>query len=324
MKAIVFNDIGRPLDVLQLKEIEKPQPKKGEALVRMMASSINPGDFLFMQKLYPAPKWPTFPDQIAGNHGTGVIEEIDGSSCLKAGMLVAFSYYNTWAEYASVPVEWLIPLPGDYNLEKAAQLVNLISAHDLLEKSGVQKNDWLALSAGNSTISMMIAQFARAREIKVISIVRKVNPGMDLKKLGSTIVLESSRTDLKQKIIDITEGKGLNGFIDHVGGLVTGEIIRSMAFGAKVVINGVMSDESYQLHNLDILMNGLEITSYVYRYFFDPPKCSDKTFLNQLVRISGDASFKAPVAQLYPIEQFREAVHASLEQPEKGKRLFQL
>ena len=324
MKAIVFNEIGRPLDVLQVKEIEKPQPKKGEALIRMTAASINPGDFLFMQKLYPAPKWPVFPDQIAGNHGAGIIEEFAGPSNLKAGMFVAFSYYNTWAEYASVPMEWLIPLPADYALEKAGQLVNVISAYDLLEKSGVQKGEWLALSAANSTISTMIAQFAREKGVKVISIARKINPEMDLKELGSTVVLESSVAGLKKKINEITEEQGLKGFIDHVGGPVTGEVIRSMAFGGKVVINGVMSEENYQLHNLDILMSGIEIASYVYRYFFDSPTSADKAFLEQLIRISHQPTFKIPVAKLFKIEQYREAVQDTLEQPEKGKRLFRL
>jgi NADPH:quinone reductase len=322
MKAVVFNQVGAPLDVLQLKEVPLPKPQRGQALVRMASASINPGDFLFMQKLYPPPKWPKFPDQIAGNHGAGIVEEINGPSHLTVGTLVAFSYYNTWADYAVVPLEWLIPLPADFALEKAGQLVNIISAYDLLKQVEVSKGGWLALTAGNATISVMTAQFARDEGLNVISIVRRVNPQMDLKQLGSTAVLESTTPDLKDRIKELTGGKGLNGFIDHVGGPATAEIMRSMAFGGKVVINGVMSEEGYHLHNLDILMRGLQITSYVYRYFFNPPTSADQPFLEHMVRNANEPWFKIPLGGSYPLNEFRHAVEDTLNEPQKGKRLF--
>jgi hypothetical protein len=64
-----------------------------------------------------------FPQQIAGNHGPGVIAKVGKEASLKPGTFVAFSYYNTWAEYAAVPAEWLVPLPSNYPIEKAGQLV---------------------------------------------------------------------------------------------------------------------------------------------------------------------------------------------------------
>src|SRR5882757_471405 len=124
MKAIVFDEIGSPLDVLYLADIPVPQIKDREVLVRMVSASVNPGDFLFIQNLYPEPKKPRFPRQIAGNHGAGIIEKVGAKVTLKPGTLVAFSYYNTWAAFAAVPAEWLIPLPDNYSTERAGQLMN--------------------------------------------------------------------------------------------------------------------------------------------------------------------------------------------------------
>jgi NADPH2:quinone reductase len=112
MKAIVFDKIGSPSDVLRLSDVPVPEVAEGEVLVKMIAASINPGDFLVIQNLYPDPKKPHFPGQIAGNHGAGIITKTGKNVSLKPGTLVAFSYYNTWAEYAAVPAEWLIPLPA--------------------------------------------------------------------------------------------------------------------------------------------------------------------------------------------------------------------
>ena len=113
MKAIIFNEIGKPQDVLKLGNVLLPPIEEHEVLIRMIASSINPGDFAFIQNWYPEPKKPVFPNQIGGNHGAGVIEKAGKNVSFPVGTLVGFSYYNTWAEYAIVPQEWLIPLPAD-------------------------------------------------------------------------------------------------------------------------------------------------------------------------------------------------------------------
>lgn len=148
MKAVVFDKIGSPADVLQLREIPIPEIGDHEVLIRMVAASVNPGDFLFIENLYPEPKKPVFPGQIAGNHGAGVVVKVGQAVALELGTYVAFSYYNAWAEYAAVPAEWLIPLPSRTPIEIAAQFVNPITAWDLLNESAVQPGGWLALTAG--------------------------------------------------------------------------------------------------------------------------------------------------------------------------------
>ena len=89
-------------------------------------------------------------NDVAGNHGAGVVAKVGKEVSLKPGTFVAFSYYNTWPEYAAVPAEWLIPLPSNYPIEKAGQLVNPITAWDLLNQSGVQPGEWLVVTAGHS------------------------------------------------------------------------------------------------------------------------------------------------------------------------------
>src|SRR5688572_16295261 len=113
-----------------------PETGQGDALLRMLAAPVSPGDFLFIENLYPEPKKPKFPRQIGGNHGLGVVEESRGGG-IAPGTLVAFSHYDSWAEYASVPVERLMRLPDGYPLEKGSQFFNLITAWDLVDAACV-------------------------------------------------------------------------------------------------------------------------------------------------------------------------------------------
>ena len=92
MKAIVFDRIGPPLEVLTLREVPPPRIGADEVLLRMIAAPISPGDFLFVENLYPEPKKPKLPGQIAGNHGAGIIEEVGRNVRLQPGAYCAFSY----------------------------------------------------------------------------------------------------------------------------------------------------------------------------------------------------------------------------------------
>ncbi|PSL33626.1 quinone oxidoreductase family protein [Chitinophaga ginsengisoli] len=326
MKAIVFDQIGSPEDVLELRNVPVPEIGDNEVLVRMVATSINPGDFLFIQNLYPEPKKPQFPGQIAGNHGAGIIEKAGRQVKLQPGTFVAFSYYNTWAEYAAVPSEWLIRLPADYPIELASQFVNLITAWDLLDQAGLVPGQWLALTAGNSSVSTMVTQLARHMGINVISLIRQAQATVDLTSMGANAIIELSKLqeDVNEQIMRITQNKGINGVIDNVGGPVTGELIRSMAFGGRVIINGGMSANRFELHNFDILMSGIEIKSHVYRYFFNPPKEADTPILNEIITISAQPGFQVPLGGIHDLEDFNRAITESIEYPQKGKHIFKI
>lgn len=138
----------------------------------------------------------------------------------EVGTLVAFSYYNTWAEYAAVPAEWLIPLLSNSPVSVAAQFFNAITAWDLVHEAAVQPGQWLALTAGNSAVSTMVLNFAKLRKINVISIVRRAQSQPDLKAWGAAEIIELTRpsTDLADRIIEITHRNGLSAVIDCVGG----------------------------------------------------------------------------------------------------------
>ncbi|MER9921677.1 zinc-binding dehydrogenase [Mesorhizobium sp. M0048] len=326
MKAIVFDAIGSPRDVLYMDDLPTPRIGDGEVLVRMVSASINPGDFLFIQDLYPEPKKPHFPRQIAGNHGAGIVEAVGANVFLEPGTLVAFSYYGSWAEYAAIPAEWLIPLPADYPVERAGQMVNPITAWDLLTDSRVRPGQWLAVTAGYSSISAMVMQFAQRRGINVIALVRRSHQSFDLKTLGASAILDLSdlKASIREAVMDITGGAGLNGIVDNVGGPVSGELIRTLALGGQMVINCGMSAERFELHNFDVLLSGVEIRANIYRYFFSPPVEADRPVLREIIDTFGQPGFHVPVGGLHPLTEFKLAVANSLDRADLGKQIFRM
>lgn len=327
MQAIVFDRTGSiddRLSVLELRDIPVPEINDDQVLVKMSAASVNPGDFLFIQSLYPVPKRPHFPQQVAGNHGAGIVVKAGKNTSVRPGTLVGFSYYDTWAEYAVVPADWLFIFPDDYPVEKAAQFFNFVTAWDLLAETRVTEGQWLAITAGNSAVSTMALQFAKSRGLRVISLVRTIQPDLNLYDLGAEAVIELSTLegDLGEKIMRLTEGKGLNGIIDNVGGPVSGALIDCAAQGATVIVNGAMDTGRYEVDNLNLLMKLITIRCIAFRFFFDPPQPADRHMIDELIRLTQAETFKVRVQGLHPLTDFRRVIDDSIDRPEKGKVFF--
>ncbi len=321
MKALVQDRIGSPLDVVELRDIPEPQPGSGQTLVRMVAAGIHPGDFFFTQGLYPEAKRPLLPGQVVGNHGVGRV--VSGGN-LAAGTLVAFSAGRVWAEYAAVDTRTLIPLPDDYPIDRAAQLMPAITARDLLTASEVQAGQWLAVTAGHSLVSSLLIQMARRRGVRVLAVVRRRIAGRDLEALGAEAVIALAELDapLADAVRAVTGGAGLNGVADAVGGEVLTQLLDALTFRGRAVIVGAYDPEPFRTTALRMLMELQEIRAYIYRYFFAPPGPEDADYLKSVLEELADPAVVVPIAGRHRLEDFRTALEETAARPEAGKRVL--
>ena len=106
MKAVVAHEYGAP-DVLKFEEVPRPEPKEDEALVRVIASAVNPADPLTLSGKY-AKEFGTHLPLIPGYDIAGVIEKT-GANVTKLRVGDAVYGYPTfgggWAQYVTVK-EW--------------------------------------------------------------------------------------------------------------------------------------------------------------------------------------------------------------------------
>src|SRR5690349_10178413 len=128
MKAIRVSQVGGP-EVLELEEIATPEPKQGEALVRVRAAGVHFIDVYHREGRYPVPL-PFTP----GSEAAGTVEAVGpGVAEVKVGDRVAWAMHpGAYAEYCAVP-EWkLVEIPAglDERLAATAMLQGM-TAHYL-------------------------------------------------------------------------------------------------------------------------------------------------------------------------------------------------
>lgn len=320
MKSLYFKEKGEAQEVLSYGEIPLAVLQSDEVKVKVLASPINPADLMFIEKTYRLE--PVFP-QIAGFEGVGLVVESAEDADIPVGSLVSFRHKGVWAEYVNVPREKLILLPPDACIEKAAQLsLNPLTAWALLEVSKAEPGDWLLLSAGNSSLSRLLIQFARNRNIKTLAIIRNEAQKENLMKLGASAVLSSEADNIAAAIAEITKGERVSAILDAVGGPLVSSLIENLSVGGKVIHYGLMSDQEVSYHNSDIIFRNLSISGFGIDAWLNSKTRKEKDeIMGRLISEVFNESFELKVSGKYTLSDYREALQESRSSKE-GKILF--
>ncbi|MBF2709912.1 zinc-dependent alcohol dehydrogenase family protein [Flavobacterium soyangense] len=307
MKAVTFKNTGEPIEVLEVQEIPLPEPKINEVRVKILASPINPSDILFIKGVYRLK--PEF-TQTAGLEGVGIIDKIGKNVNLPLNTLVAFRHKNVWAEYGIIPVEKLTLLPADFPIEKASQFsLNPITAFALLDEASVQNDEWLLITAGSSSISKMIVQLANRKNIKTIAVVKNEKDLIELQNLGATETLIDNRENIVQKVLKITNNKGVNCILDAVGGQLISELLKSMASNGQLITFGLLSSENVAYHNSTIIFKNITIKGFgIDNWLANITIDKNIEVYEFLIDTLADPEFKMPVVAKFNIFDFKKAI----------------
>ncbi|MBF4518323.1 zinc-dependent alcohol dehydrogenase family protein [Flavobacterium sp. ANB] len=203
-------------------EIEKPAPKKGEVLIKIHASGVNPIDNKIRLGLSPYAS-PVLP-AILGTDLAGVIEEIgEGVTDFKVGDEVyglaggVLGVQGTLAEYTAVDADLLAIKPKNLTMKEAAgiPLVLLTAWEGLIDRAKVQKGDKVLVHAGAGGVGHMVVQLAKIFGADVYATVSPQKAEI-VKSYGATAI--DKNTLVEDYVNQYTDGKGFDIIYDTLGG----------------------------------------------------------------------------------------------------------
>ena len=216
MKAIQISKTGGP-EVLELKEINLNSPKSGEVLIKHSAIGLNFIDTYHRSGLYPVP----LPSGI-GLEGAGVIEKV-GPDVLnfKEGDKVAYAAapLGSYSSHRIYPTKSLIKVPDGIDLNIVACLMTKgLTTFYLLHKTyEVKKGQIILFHAAAGGVGQIFCQWAKSLGCIVIGTVGS-DEKIDLaKKYGCNEVINYSKEDFKNRVMEITKNEGLPVVYDGVG-----------------------------------------------------------------------------------------------------------
>lgn len=215
MRAIRFHKTGGS-DVLQLDDIPVPEPKAGEALVRVEAAGVNFIDVYKRSGLYKVPLPATL-----GEEAAGTIEAIGpGPRDLHVGDRVAWAgVIGAYADYAIVPMSILVPLPDNITSRiGAAVMLQGMTAHYLAVTTyPVKPGDTCLIHAAAGGVGLLLVQIAKRMGARVIATVGSDEKAKLAREAGADDIIVYTRDDFVAETKRITNGKGVQVIYDSVG-----------------------------------------------------------------------------------------------------------
>jgi NADPH:quinone reductase-like Zn-dependent oxidoreductase len=213
MRAVVAHEYGAP-DVLKIEQVPRPEPNDDEALVRVIASSVNPADPLTLSGKY-AKEFGTHLPLIPGYDIAGIVEKT-GANVTRLKMGDAVYGYPTfgggWADYVTAK-EWEVgPKPKSLKfVEAAAVPMGALTAWQaLVDVAKLQPGQTILIHGGSGGVGNFAVQIAKARGARVIATASTANQDL-LKQLGADVAVDYTKT----KFEDVA--KDVDAVLDPVG-----------------------------------------------------------------------------------------------------------
>lgn len=329
MRALVFEEFGEPAEVLKLKDVPVPEPKSGEVRVRMLASPINPSDMMTIRGTYG--KRPTLP-ATPGFEGVGLVEASGGGMLgkfLQGKRVAVLNRENgNWCEHTVLPAKQAIPLSSKLPLEQAAMFfVNPATAYVMTrEVLAVPQGEWLMQTAAGSALGRMVIRLGQHFGFKTLNVVRRAEQAEELKRQGADAVVvfnaeEHSREDLQHQVRDLTNGQGVHWAIDPVGGETGSAVIGCLGDHGRMLVYGTLDDQPLRFSSRQLMTVGSRVEGFwLSRYMNDLGLLGKLKLIRKITQLMLAEILVSEVGEMFPLEQFSEAVTLS-EKPGRGGKV---
>jgi NADPH2:quinone reductase len=241
MKALLCREYG-PIDRLRVEEVPSPRPGPNEVVVEVKASSLNFPDALLVQGLYQVkPPLPFSP----GMELAGIVTQVGAGvhDFERGDRVIASPGRGGFAQECLVPAERVAKLPAgmDFETGSAFMLTYCTSLHALQDCGHLQPGETLVVLGAAGGVGSSAIEVAKAMGARVVAAASSEEKLAFCKKLGADETIDYQVADLRQRILDLTGGKGADVIYDPVGGAHTEAALRATAWRGRLLVIGFAS-----------------------------------------------------------------------------------
>ena len=266
MKASVFYKHGPP-EVLEFDDVEEPVVSNNEVLVKVKACSINHLDLWIIRGKTGYSDIP-FP-HILGCDISGIIDDSNGSPeinngdevivspgigcgkcnhclqgndnfCRQYSIIGGWDRKGGYAEFASVPLQNIIPKPSNLSFEESASLpLTFLTAWNMLVKRAqIKTGENVLIVGGSSGVGSAAIQIAKLFNCFVFATAGTDNKLNKMKSLGADLVINHTSDDFGKIVRENTNRNGVDVVFEHVGAVTWPKSIDSLTHGGRLITCG--------------------------------------------------------------------------------------
>jgi len=201
--------------------------------------------------------------------------------------------------------------PPDGDINQLSMLgINPLTAYLLLtEFRQLKAGDWIIQNDANSSVGCAVISIAKARGIRTVSVVHRLDLVDEMKGLGGDVVLVDG-LDLSQRITAATDKAKIELALDGVGGSATQRLLASIELYGTVVVYGVMSAEPLSVDGPHLVFSSHRIEGFWAVNWLRSQTSFDKlaAIYDELAPMMAAGVISLPVAGEFDLEQYRKAL----------------
>lgn len=319
MRAVVITHPGGP-EVLEIQEVETPEPAGDLVRVRVRASGINRADLLQRAGGYPAPAGS--PSNIPGLEFAGEVDTVGPLvSRWKPGQRVmGLAGGGAQAEYILAHEGLLVEIPQNLDFVQAGSIPEVfMTAHDaLFTQAGLQMGERVLIHAAGSGVGTAAIQLARATGATSFGTSRTPAKLESAKALGLDVGL--SNQNFAAEILRLTNGEGVHVVIDFIGAPYLEQNLQSLALWGRIVFLSTMGGVQANV-NLGMLMQKrISMRGVTLRTRTLEEKLEvTRRFAVSVLPLLASGKVKPVIEKVYPLEEISEAHRVMGENRNFGK-----
>ncbi|MEP4148643.1 MAG: NADPH:quinone oxidoreductase family protein [Halioglobus sp.] len=320
MKAIICKEHGLP-DKLELTS-DWPEPELGEndVLIDVKAAGLNFPDVLMIQGKYQfQPDMPFVP----GAESAGVVSAVgDQVTRYKVGdKVISMGASGAFCERIVVHELGAFPMPEGLTFEQAAgvSITYFTSYYALKQRANIQPGETLLVLGAAGGVGTTAIELGKLMGAKVIAAASSAEKLELCKQLGADEVINYSEESLKDKVKELTGGKGVDVVYDPVGGDFAEPAVRSMAWNGRYLVIGFASGPIPQIPLNLTLLKGCSLVGVFWGRFSGEEPQENLNNITELWEMFTEGKLNPVVTDVFPMEQYEDAFNCLIERKARGK-----
>lgn len=324
MKAVLCHEFGPP-ESLTLETLDPPTPGDKEALIDIAATALNFPDVLMIAGKYQSrPPFPFSP----GGEIAGVVSAV-GSAVTNVAVgdrVFAGCGHGGMREQLCVQASSLRPVPEGMSFVQASGISTTYgtSYYALKQRANLQPGENLLVLGAGGGVGIAAVELGRAMGARVIAAASTEEKRAAALTAGAHEVIDYSDGNLKDKVKELTDGKGADVIYDPVGGDLFDQVMRCVNWNGRVLVVGFAAGDIPQLPINLVLLKSCQVVGVFYGAFTArDPEATAQNF-SEILDFYSAGKIDPLIGQTFPLSEYAEALRCLSERRAIGKVVIEL
>ena len=306
MRAWRVHELGEPIDVLRLEDVESPTAPAGHVVIEVAAAALNFPDILLCKGEYQEkPALPFTPGvELAGT----VVEVGEGVGGLAPGDRVLGAPVmgpGALAERTVALAATLYPVPDGMSWTAAAALhvtyqTGWVALHT---RGALQPGETLLVHAGAGGVGSAAIQLGKAVGARVVATAGGPDKVKILHELGVDLAIDYKADDFVEAVKDFTDGRGADVVYDPVGGDIFDRSTKCIAFEGRLLVIGFTSGRIPQARANHVLVKNYSVVGVHWGLYNRRRPEVPRQAHEALTRLYAEGAIDPLVSQVVPFDQ---------------------